>query len=81
MVPEGFRSLLVWLKNEYNNPEMMITENGYSDRGTLNDQDRILYYKQYLSALLEAMYEDDVNVTGYTAWSLLDNFEWARGYT
>lgn len=60
---------------------MIITENGYSDRGTLNDQDRITYYKQYLSALLEAIYEDGVKVVGYTAWSLLDNFEWARGYT
>lgn len=80
MVPEGFRSLLDWLKTEYNNPEIIITENGYSDKGTLNDNDRIDYFKKYLSALLEGKYEDGVNVIGYTAWSLLDNFEWFRGY-
>lgn len=60
---------------------MIITENGFSDRGELDDQGRINYYQLYLSALLEAIYEDGVNVTGYTAWSLLDNFEWMRGYT
>lgn len=81
MVPEGFRGQLVWMKNEYDNPEMIITENGFSDTGDLNDQGRINYYQLYLSALLEAIYEDGVNVTGYTAWSLLDNFEWMRGYT
>lgn len=60
---------------------MIITENGFSDTGEINDEGRINYYKLYLSALLEAIYEDGVNVTGYTAWSLLDNFEWMRGYT
>lgn len=69
------------MKNEYDNPEMIITENGFSDTGELDDQGRINYYKQYFGALLEAIYEDGVNVTGYTAWSLLDNFEWMRGYT
>lgn len=69
------------MKNEYDSPEMIITENGFSDNGELDDQERINYYQLYLSALLEAIYEDGVNVTGYTAWSLLDNFEWMRGYT
>lgn len=73
--------MLVWLQQEYNDPEMIITENGYSDRGTQEDNNRINYYQQYLSALSEAIYENKVNVIGYTAWSLLDNFEWARGYT
>lgn len=76
VVPDGFRSLLAWLKDEYNSPEMIITENGFSDTGTTDDEDRINYYKQYLNALSDAIYVDEVNVTGYTAWSLLDNFEW-----
>lgn len=68
------------MRDEYDNPEMIITENGFSDKGELDDQDRINYYQLYLSALLEAIHIDGVNVTGYTAWSLLDNFEWMRGY-
>lgn len=69
------------MKDEYDNPEMIITENGFSDKEGLNDEGRINYYQLYLSALLKAIYIDGVNVTGYTAWSLLDNFEWMRGYT
>lgn len=46
VVPEGFRNLLVWLDSEYNHPEIIITENGYSDSGdTLEDTGRVSYYR------------------------------------
>lgn len=79
-VPEGFRLLLQWIQKEYNNPEVIITENGFADDGRLNDTERTLYHQYYLNAVLEAVLEDHVNVTGYTAWSLMDNFEWLSGY-
>lgn len=81
VVPWGIRKLLVWISKQYNSPEIIITENGVSDSGTLKDDIRISYYKEYLSNVLDAMLEDHVNVTGYTAWSLMDNFEWILGYT
>ncbi|KAF2902683.1 hypothetical protein ILUMI_03504, partial [Ignelater luminosus] len=80
-VPWGFRKLLNYIKNRYGEVEIYVTENGFSDHGELNDQERIDYYEQYLSALLDAIHEDGVNVKAYTAWSLLDNFEWEDGYT
>ncbi|KAJ3638411.1 hypothetical protein MTP99_001777 [Tenebrio molitor] len=82
VVPWGIRKLTKWIKDTYNNPEIIITENGFSDNGdTLDDPRRINYYREYLSSLLEAIYDDGVNVTAYTAWSLMDNFEWLQGYS
>ena len=38
-------------------------------------------FQEYLKEMLKAIHIDGVNVVGYTAWSLIDNFEWLRGYT
>lgn len=45
VVPWGFRKLLVWIKERYNNPLILVTENGYADDGQLKDSDRIFYHK------------------------------------
>ncbi|CAH0726023.1 unnamed protein product, partial [Brenthis ino] len=79
-VPWGFYKLLMQIKNDYGNPPVFITENGFATKGGLNDDDRVHYYREYLSAMLDAM-DDGCDVKGYTAWSLLDNFEWMQGYT
>ncbi|XP_050552155.1 lactase/phlorizin hydrolase [Spodoptera frugiperda] len=78
--PEGLRKELVWLKQQYGDLEFMITENGLATRGGLDDQERVLYYRDYLEQILLAIKEDGVNVTAYTAWTLMDNFEWMDGY-
>ncbi|XP_018573477.2 lactase-phlorizin hydrolase [Anoplophora glabripennis] len=81
ITPWGMGKLLNWLKQTYNNPAIIITENGVTDDGsTLEDDQRVRYYRDYLSNVRSAM-EDGVNVIGYTAWSLMDNFEWRLGYT
>jgi beta-glucosidase/6-phospho-beta-glucosidase/beta-galactosidase len=80
-VPEGFGNLLRWIKTEYGNPEVWITENGWSDDGTLEDVPRISYVHDHLQELHKAMVVDGCNVKAYTIWSLIDNFEWRSGYT
>ena len=81
VAPFGMRKIVNWAKDHYNNPEIIIFENGYSDsQGNLDDLQRIYYFKHYINELLKAIKIDGVNVTGYFAWSLLDNFEWDRGY-
>lgn len=81
VAPFGLRKLLVWVKENYGNPPILITENGYADVDGLSDYGRANYMKDYLYEVLRAIHEHDCNVIGYTAWSLMDNFEWMAGYT
>jgi beta-glucosidase len=65
--------------------EIIITEGGAAFRdqlvnGVVNDAKRIDYFQQYIGAVLRAK-KDGVNVKGYFAWTLTDNFEWSEGYT
>ena len=79
---QGIRKVLNWIKREYDNPPVIVTENGFSDKlGNLDDMQRIYYLKHYINNVLKAIQMDGCNVQGYVAWSLLDNFEWSFGYT
>jgi lactase-phlorizin hydrolase len=53
-VPSAFRVILNWMKQEYNNVPVYITENGTVDKaGNLDDIHRIYYYKHYLNQMLK----------------------------
>jgi beta-glucosidase len=85
LTPDGLTRQLLWLRDRYPNlPPLYITENGaaYDDpvvADRCHDERRIRYYAMHLRALHDAM-SAGVDVRGYFAWSLLDNFEWAWGY-
>lgn len=83
--PEGFYKVLMRIKENYGDVPIYITENGscYNDEpenGIVQDDGRISYLEQHLTALSRAI-KSGVPVKGYITWSLLDNFEWAEGYT
>ncbi len=83
--PSGLCEQLVTMKRDYPNmPPVYITENGMAldDEvvdGVVDDQQRIGYFERHLEAVSAAI-KSGVDVRGYFAWSLLDNFEWAYGY-
>ncbi|GGW75777.1 beta-glucosidase [Alteromonas halophila] len=82
--PQALTDLLLSLHNRYKLPPVYITENGAAmadelTDGEVKDDKRIDYYAQHLKAV-EAAMRKGVNVSGYFAWSLMDNFEWAEGY-
>jgi lactase-phlorizin hydrolase len=81
VVPPGIRRLLDWVRSTYDNPPVIITENGVADRlGNLEDMERLYYHRHYINQVLKAVRLDGCNVLGYIAWSLLDNWEWSFGY-
>jgi beta-glucosidase len=64
--------------------EIIVSESGayFKDElvnGVVNDVKRIDYFQQYIAAMLKAK-KDGVNISGYFAWTLTDNFEWAEGF-
>ncbi|MGW9169646.1 GH1 family beta-glucosidase [Agromyces sp. NPDC055658] len=96
VVPAAFGELLVGLRRDYGDalPPVVITENGASypdevvpaadgagdDGRAVHDDERIAYLDGHLRAVADAI-EHGVDVRGYFVWSLMDNFEWAQGYT
>jgi beta-glucosidase len=82
VVPDGLHELLTGLQSTYGDdlPPVYITENGCSAEDGTADQFRIDYLDGHLGAVRRAI-ADGVDVRGYYVWSLLDNFEWAEGYS
>lgn len=84
--PEGLEALLVRLHREYEVPRLYVAENGGSwpdapgPDGRVRDVRRIAYLDGHLRAAHRAL-AAGAPLAGYFHWSLLDNFEWAHGYT
>lgn len=84
--PEGLHRMLMDIKERYDNPHVYITENGaaFDDvpqaDGSIHDHDRIDYLAKHVEQLAKCI-QEGVNLDGYYIWSLMDNFEWAFGFS
>ena len=84
--PEGLAETVRWLHERCRFPRYLITENGAAmddqpdAAGFVDDQDRIGYLRDHL-AVIHELIDEGLPIDGYFAWSLMDNFEWAYGYT
>ena len=85
--PQGLTDTLLWIKDNYVNPPMYITENGACffdppqvEGPVLEDPLRVDYLRKHITAVHTAM-QRGADIRGYFAWSLFDNFEWAFGFS
>jgi beta-glucosidase len=85
--PPALTRTLLWVKERYGDIPLYITENGaafydppQAIDGRIDDPLRVWYYREHLLAAHEAM-RQGVDLRGYCAWSLLDNYEWSLGYS
>ncbi|KAH9720768.1 Beta-glucosidase 12 [Citrus sinensis] len=85
--PKGMQQVLEYVKNNYQNPAIYITENGVTEQRNdnltldvaLKDEHRVDFVLGHLYYLHEAI-KNGVNVKGYFYWSAFDDFEWGIGY-
>lgn len=84
--PQSMYDMVMRISRDFNRPQIEITESGcaYNDNpdasGVIRDTRRIEYHRQYLQGLARAI-ADGADVRGYHAWTLMDNFEWAEGFS
>jgi len=84
--PNGLYEILTRLRKEYDDPVLYVTENGaaFEDMaikdGEVQDDDRIAFLRDHVATAYRAI-KDGVKLKGYFVWSIMDNFEWAEGYT
>jgi hypothetical protein len=84
VVSDGLREMLIWIAERYNNPLILITENGTAEpepdlTTAQHDEERRSYFENHLRSVALAI-RSGVRVAGYFAWTLMDNFEWQFGY-
>jgi len=85
--PQGLEDILRWVHTEYAPPAIMVTENGAAfddqwnpDDKHIHDAQRVAYLREHIRAIERASISG-APMRGYFAWSLLDNYEWAEGYS
>ncbi|HZP57085.1 MAG TPA: GH1 family beta-glucosidase [Dehalococcoidia bacterium] len=84
--PAAIYRQIMRVSRDYGRPPIYITENGcsYGDRpgpdGRVHDQRRIEFYDAYIGQVARAI-DEGADVRGYYAWTLIDNFEWAMGFS
>ena len=86
ITPRGLYWTLLFSRDYFPHIPIYITENGQAaqdseeSNGSVRDVGRLEYYRQHLEMASRAI-DEGVDLRGYFAWSLMDNFEWADGYS
>ena len=84
--PKGLSDLLLHIKNEYKDMEIIIAENGmgfddHPDKyGNFEDDERIDYIKRHIEIIEYLKAKKDINISAYYVWSAIDLLSWTNGY-
>lgn len=85
--PQGLTDVLLWVKDNYGNLPLYVTENGAAfydppnaEGGVVDDPLRVDYLRKHIAAIGQAITKG-ADVRGYMLWSLFDNLEWSLGYS
>ena len=76
IIPEALTEFLVRISKRYPGLPVYVTENGASET---DEAKRISFFDRHFAAMVEAK-KQGVDLRGYIAWTLIDNFEWAEGF-
>ncbi|KAM7417697.1 hypothetical protein PAMA_017376 [Pampus argenteus] len=81
-VTPDLRRILGWIKLEYGDPKVLLAEGGWFSEASVGREDTVAIYlmKKFINQVLQAIRIDGMQVFGYSAWSLVDGFEWNYGY-
>ncbi|GAB9467969.1 Beta-glucosidase [Globisporangium polare] len=74
--PSGYLETIKWMHAQNPKAEILLTENGWCGNETIDNQDQLWYFQEYLAQVHTAITELKIPIIGYTAWSFLDNYEW-----
>lgn len=82
---DGLREVVCALNDRYDLPPLYVTENGAAfddivSNGSIHDGERVAYLQDHLRVIADLV-EEGQDIRGYVCWSLMDNFEWAEGYS
>ncbi|XP_034037469.1 beta-klotho [Thalassophryne amazonica] len=82
VTPE-LRRVLAWVKLEYGDMRVLVTEGSWFSEASVGREDTVAIYlmKRFINQVLQAIKFEEVQVFGYSAWSLVDGYEWNYGYT
>ncbi|XP_034252323.1 cyanidin 3-O-glucoside 7-O-glucosyltransferase (acyl-glucose)-like isoform X2 [Thrips palmi] len=82
IAPDAMRSALLWTWFTYKLP-IMITENGigYQDMLGVHDHQRAVYHSAFMRAMVSTIHDFGTKIMGYSAWSLIDSYEWQWGFS
>ncbi|KAL3668997.1 hypothetical protein V7S43_006284 [Phytophthora oleae] len=74
--PPAYLDIIKWLHKHDKSADILLTENGWCGDDEVENLDQLWYFQAYLEQVHKAITEENIPIIGYTAWSLLDNFEW-----